>query len=179
MLISAGAARADHRVEDEGPLEDVVRETIVRVLETAREKIDESTGTGSDPGRDHRPGREETDRRDRHDDWRWRLEQLHAGHRHRVAALEHRLNHDVHDAEAEFREELAEHDVVAAAAELERPFLVVEAGADTVVGSEQTTRLAEAGGAERVTIPDADHLFSGPVAGGALADAVLDWLDRT
>lgn len=80
---------------------------------------------------------------------------------------------------AEFRDELADHDVVAAAAGLDRPFLVVEAGADTVVGPEQTILLAEAGDAERVTIAGADHLFSGPAAGTALADAVLEWLDRT
>lgn len=80
---------------------------------------------------------------------------------------------------AAFRDELAEHDVVAAAASLERPFLVVEAGDDTVVGTEQTRRLAEAGGAERITIADADHLFSGLDAADALATAVLGWLERT
>ncbi|MEO0495452.1 MAG: alpha/beta fold hydrolase [Actinomycetota bacterium] len=80
---------------------------------------------------------------------------------------------------AEFQEDLARHDVIAAAASLERPFLVVEAGADTIVGAEQTARLAAAGGADVATIPDADHLFGGAEAGAALADTVLDWLDRT
>ena len=78
-----------------------------------------------------------------------------------------------------FRDDLERHDVATAAASLDRPFLVIEAGADTVVGPEQTGRLAAAGGAERITIPDADHLFSGTAAGTALAAAVLDWLDRT
>lgn len=79
----------------------------------------------------------------------------------------------------EFRDELADHDVATAAAVLDRPFLVVEAGADTVVGPEQTRRLADAGGADRITIPDADHLFSGLAAAESLAEAVLGWLERT
>ena len=78
-----------------------------------------------------------------------------------------------------FRAGLDDHDVEAAARSLGRPFLVVEAGADTVVGVEQTRRLAAAGGAELVTIEGADHLFSGVDAGAALADAVLGWVDRT
>ena len=79
----------------------------------------------------------------------------------------------------EFQADLERHDVTAAAATLDRPFLVVQAGADTVVGAEQTRRLAEAGGADLVTIEGADHLFTGPEASRALADAVLAWLDRT
>lgn len=66
-----------------------------------------------------------------------------------------------------------------AAAALDRPFLVVEAGADTVVGADQTGRLAASGGAELITIEGADHLFSGPAASAALAAAVLDWLEST
>ena len=80
---------------------------------------------------------------------------------------------------AAFRRDLHEHDVIAAARALERPFLVVEAGADTVVGPEQTGRLAADGGGELVTIPGADHLFSGPDASRELAEVVLGWLDRT
>ncbi|MEM9467681.1 MAG: alpha/beta fold hydrolase [Actinomycetota bacterium] len=79
----------------------------------------------------------------------------------------------------EFQADLARHDVVDAAADLDRPFLVVQAGADTIVGPEQTTRLAEAGGAELVVVDGADHLFSGPESSRRLAAAVLDWLDRT
>lgn len=80
---------------------------------------------------------------------------------------------------ADFQADLSSHDVVGAAATLDRPFLVVQAGADTVVAAEQTERLAAAGGAELVTVDGADHLFSGAAAGGELAAAVLDWLDRT
>jgi pimeloyl-ACP methyl ester carboxylesterase len=78
-----------------------------------------------------------------------------------------------------FQADLARHDVADAAARLGRPFLVVQAGADTVVGAEQTARLAAAGGAELVTIEGADHLFTGPAAARAMADAVLEWLART
>ena len=80
---------------------------------------------------------------------------------------------------AKFQADLERHDVTAAAATLDRPFLVVQAGADTVVGTEQTRRLAEAGGADLVTIEGADHLFTGPEASRRLAEAVLAWLDRT
>ena len=79
----------------------------------------------------------------------------------------------------EFQADLDRHDVAAAAARLDRPFLVVEAGADEVVGSEQTRRLADAGRGDLVTIPDADHLFSGLDASQALSGAILDWLGCT
>lgn len=76
----------------------------------------------------------------------------------------------------EFQVDLDTHDVEAAAGTLERPFLVVQAGADTVVPADQTQRLAAAGGADVVTIDGADHLFSGQDASRALAQAVLGWL---
>ncbi len=79
----------------------------------------------------------------------------------------------------EFQADLERHDVATAAAALDRPFLVVEAGADTVVGPDQTRGLAAAGGAELITVDGADHLFSGVEASTALAEAVLGWLDRT
>lgn len=78
-----------------------------------------------------------------------------------------------------FQADLERHDVLAAAATLDRPFLVVQAGADTIVGADQTRRLATAGKAELATIAGADHLFSGAEAGQALADTVIEWLGRT
>ncbi|MEM9202228.1 MAG: alpha/beta fold hydrolase [Actinomycetota bacterium] len=74
---------------------------------------------------------------------------------------------------------LGSHDVVSAASAFEGPFLVVQAGADTVVGAEQTSRLAHAGGAELAIVDGADHLFTGREASTALADVVVGWLART
>ena len=56
---------------------------------------------------------------------------------------------------------------------------VGSAGADEIVGADQTRRLAAAGGGEIISIEGADHLFSGSSASGRLADAVLGWLERT
>ena len=78
-----------------------------------------------------------------------------------------------------FQADLERHDVLRAAAALGRPFLVVEAGADEIVGADQTRRLAAAGGGEIISIEGADHLFSGSSASGRLADAVLGWLEQT
>jgi len=78
---------------------------------------------------------------------------------------------------AAFQADLDHHDVVQAAAELEIPVLVVEAGADTIVPVEETRRLAAAAtDSTLITIPGADHLFSAPAHALALADAVLGWL---
>ncbi|MEM8708753.1 MAG: alpha/beta fold hydrolase [Actinomycetota bacterium] len=101
------------------------------------------------------------------------------GRRHADGSVETSIGGRPFRVGAAFQADLAEHDVLGAAGEIDRPFLVVQAGADTIVGREQTERLAAAGDAELITIADADHLFSGAGAASALADQVLGWLERT
>jgi putative redox protein len=76
----------------------------------------------------------------------------------------------------EFLDDLHRHDVAAAAGNLGRPMLVVQAGADTVVGREETEALARAGSATLRTVAGADHLFSGRSHSDELVAVVLDWL---
>ena len=75
-----------------------------------------------------------------------------------------------------FLEDLHQHDVAAAAASLGRPMLVVQAGADTVVGRDQTEALAEAGSAVLHTVADADHLFTDRRHSDELVRTILGWL---
>ena len=76
-----------------------------------------------------------------------------------------------------FLEQLAKDDVTTAVGDLDIPVLVVAAGADSVVGADQTTRLAAAAAdGTLVTIPGADHLFSRPDHAAALAEEVIAWL---
>jgi pimeloyl-ACP methyl ester carboxylesterase len=77
-----------------------------------------------------------------------------------------------------FVSDLATHDVRAAAAALDRPFLVVEAGDDEVVDHHQTEALATAGKGELHTVPGADHLFSTRDHARQLAEKVVDWASR-
>lgn len=77
-----------------------------------------------------------------------------------------------------FLDDLETHSVRESAAALGRPMLVIEAGNDTVVGADQTRALAEAGNADLVTIPGADHLFSNREHARQLADAVVEWASR-
>lgn len=76
---------------------------------------------------------------------------------------------------ASFLEDLERHDVAEAAAELEVPLLVIEAGADAVVGAAQTARFAALGATVR-RIDGADHLFSTRAHAEALAAVLLDWI---
>ena len=76
----------------------------------------------------------------------------------------------------DFLDDLHRHDVTAAAAQLGRPLLVVQAGADTVVGREQTGALAEAGSATLRTVAGADHLFSDRRHSEELVHVILEWL---
>ncbi len=76
----------------------------------------------------------------------------------------------------DFLDDLHRHDVAAAAGELGRPLLVVQAGADAVVGRDQTEALAEAGSATLRTVAGADHLFSDRRHSDELVATVLDWL---
>lgn len=77
-----------------------------------------------------------------------------------------------------FLEDLDTHSVLDAAAALERPMLVVEAGADAVVGRAQTRALAAAAGAEIAVVEGADHLFTGIDHARNLADIVVEWASR-
>ena len=76
----------------------------------------------------------------------------------------------------DFLDDLHQHDVAAAAASLGRPMLVVQAGADTVVGHDQTEALARAGSATLHTIDGADHLFTDRRHSDELVLTILDWL---
>jgi putative redox protein len=77
-----------------------------------------------------------------------------------------------------FLADLDDHDVLDAATHLGRPMLVVEAGADRIVGADQTGALAAAGGADLVRVEGADHLFSSPAHARQLGDIVIDWASR-
>lgn len=76
----------------------------------------------------------------------------------------------------EFLDDLHRHDVAAAAGDLGRPLLVVQAGADTVVGRDQTEALAGVGSATLHTVAGADHLFSDRSHSDELVEAILGWL---
>jgi len=81
---------------------------------------------------------------------------------------------------AGFLDDLERHDVVAAAAHLKVPFLVVEAGADQVVDRKQTRSLVGASPQSTlVEIPGADHLFTQKDHARQLADVVVDWLQTS
>ena len=77
-----------------------------------------------------------------------------------------------------FLSDLERHDVESAAAALEIPVLVVEAGADEIVGPDQTGRLARAAQAETAVVAGADHLFSGRDHARQLGDIVVEWATR-
>jgi len=76
----------------------------------------------------------------------------------------------------DFLEDLHQHDVAAAASSLGRPMLVVQAGADTVVGRGQTEALATAGSAALHTVAGADHLFTDRGHSEELVQTILGWL---
>jgi len=79
-----------------------------------------------------------------------------------------------------FLDDLEVHSVVDAASGLRVPLLVVEAGADTVVGPEQTRRLADAAPySTLVSVDGADHLFSGRDHATELAARILEWISLT
>ena len=78
----------------------------------------------------------------------------------------------------DFLDDLHQHDVAAAAASLGRPMLVVQAGADTVVGRDQTEALAAAGSATLHTVAGSDHLFTDRRHSDELVRTILDWLSE-
>lgn len=80
--------------------------------------------------------------------------------------------------EPSFLADLDTHSVIDAAATLDRPMLVVEAGADTVVDRSQTRALAQAGGAELAVVDGADHLFTNVEHARQLAAIVVEWASR-
>jgi len=79
-----------------------------------------------------------------------------------------------------FVDDLEHHDVLSAASELDVPLLIVEAGDDSVVGPDQTRRLADA--AQRstlVSVAGSDHLFSKRDHADELASRILEWIAST
>ena len=87
------------------------------------------------------------------------------------------------ELEPTFVDDLANHAVTDAAATLGRPMLVVEAGADTVVGRDQTRALAEAGNADLVVVEGGRSPLqpSRPREGvggdrGRMGDGPRDWI---
>jgi putative redox protein len=77
-----------------------------------------------------------------------------------------------------FLDQLEADDVTQAVGELAIPVLVVAAGADIVVGADQTDRVAAAAkDGTLVTITGADHLFSHPIHAAVLADEIIAWLN--
>lgn len=82
------------------------------------------------------------------------------------------------DLNPTFLADLEAHDVVAAARSLQRPVLVVEAGADEIVEAAQTRMLAEAAAGDLAVVPGADHLFSDRDHARQLADIVVEWASR-
>lgn len=78
----------------------------------------------------------------------------------------------------DFLDDLHRHDVATAAGDLGRPLLVVQAGADAIVGRDQTEALAEAGSATLSTVAGADHLFSDRRHSDELVATILGWLSQ-
>ena len=68
--------------------------------------------------------------------------------------------------------------MLTAAARLDRPMLVVEAGADAIVGPDQTAALAAAGGADLARVEGADHLFARAEHARRLGEIVVEWASR-
>ncbi|MEM7140644.1 MAG: alpha/beta fold hydrolase [Actinomycetota bacterium] len=111
-----------------------------------------------------------------------------------VGHIRHLLPDDASDAPARFDisiggrpfaldptfvHDLDHHSVVEAAQALDRPFLVVQAGDDRIVGSAETEALASAGSATLAVVDGADHLFSRPEHARHLAEIVVEWASRT
>lgn len=82
------------------------------------------------------------------------------------------------ELDPQFLTDLDEHDVLGAAALIDCPMLVVEAGNDTIVGRDQTRALAEAAGADIEVVEGADHLFSAREHAAQLGDIVVNWATR-
>jgi predicted alpha/beta-hydrolase family hydrolase len=82
------------------------------------------------------------------------------------------------DLNPDFLDDLDNHDVLAAARGLDRPVLVVEAGADEIVGRDQTRSLAAAADAEIAIVDGSDHLFSAREHALRLAEIVVEWASR-
>ena len=82
------------------------------------------------------------------------------------------------ELDPQFLVDLEDHDVLAAAARLGRPMLVVEAGADGIVGPDQTSALAAAGAADLARVEGADHLFSRPEHARRLGEIVVEWASK-
>ena len=85
------------------------------------------------------------------------------------------------DLNAEFVEDLDRHDVLARAAELDRPFCSIHARDDEIVGFDNAVQLQEAAVEPKrlVALDTGGHLFADRRAAEELAEAVLGWFDST
>lgn len=85
------------------------------------------------------------------------------------------------ELEASFVHDLDHHDVLDAVADLDRPYLVVHARDDTIVGFDNAEALhGAAKEPKRLAALDAgDHLFAPRDSAEAVLDAVVTWFDET
>jgi putative redox protein len=80
-----------------------------------------------------------------------------------------------------FVEDLQNHDALAAAADLGRPYCVIHATDDTVVDYSNAERLHQAAAAPKqlITLYSGGHLFSKRAEADQVLDAVLAWFNQT
>ena len=85
------------------------------------------------------------------------------------------------DLNAGFLNDLANHDVLAAAADLGRPYCTIHARDDDVVGFDNAERLyaAAAEPKELVALDRGGHLFSDRTVADEVLAAILTWFDRS
>ncbi len=85
------------------------------------------------------------------------------------------------ELDADFLRDLDRHDVLARAAELQRPFCSIHARDDEVVGFDNAVRLQAAAHEPKrlVAIDAGGHLFADRGAADQLLGAVLDWFELT
>jgi len=85
------------------------------------------------------------------------------------------------ELEAGFLDDLNNHDVLARAAELDRPYCVIHARDDTVVSFDNAERLFGVAQEPKklVTMAAGNHLFTPRATAEELLDAVVDWFEAT
>ncbi|MEA5558005.1 alpha/beta hydrolase family protein [Nodularia spumigena] len=85
------------------------------------------------------------------------------------------------DLDAGFLDDLDRHDVLAEAADLGRPYCVIHARDDDIVGFDNAVRLHAAARDPKqlVALETGGHLFAARAAADEVVEAVVDWFDRT
>ncbi len=83
--------------------------------------------------------------------------------------------------DAGFVEDLRSHDVISQVGQLDRPYCVIHAADDNVVGYDNAEQLyrAAAPPKELVTLERGGHLFGAPADAERVLSAVLAWFDQT